>query len=241
MQNGFYVSLSGQKTLTRRLETIADNVANMNTVGFRASGVSFAAEVVRTGETRTAFVSSGLDYVSRRAGALVRTDNQLDMAIQGDGWFGVRTADGVAYTRDGRMRMSESGVLETLNGAKVLDAGGAPIVLDPHAGQPVIAEDGMITQQGRQFGAIGLFAIDDRANLTRVGNSSVVSDKPAKPVLDFTQNRVVQGWVEQSNVNPIKEMTKLISITRTFDSLSAGMAQTDSAVQDAIKTLGGQP
>lgn len=240
MQNGLYVSLSGQKTLVRRLETIADNVANMNTVGFRSSGVSFAAEVARTGDSRTAFSSPGVDYVSKRAGALVRTDNLLDVAIQGDGWFGVKTAEGTAYTRDGRMRMSESGMLETLNGSKVLDAGGTPIVLDPQAGQPIIAEDGMINQGGRQFGAIGLFAIEDAAKLTRTGNSAVISDRPAKPVLDFTQNRVVQGWVEQSNVNPIDEMTKLISITRAFDSLNAGMAQTDTAVQDAIKTLGGQ-
>lgn len=241
MQNGLYVGLSGQKTLMRRLETIADNVANMNTVGFRASGVSFAAEVARTGDSRTAFSSTGTDYVSKRAGPLVRTDNLLDVAIQGDGWFGVKSADGTtSYTRDGRMRMSESGALETLNGAKVLDAGGSPIALDPQGGQPRIAEDGMINQGGRQAGAIGIFSVDGGAKLTRVGNSAVVSDLPAKPVLDFTKNRVVQGWIEQSNVNPIEEMTKLISISRTFDSLNAGMNQTDSAVQDAIKTLGGQ-
>lgn len=240
MQNGLYVGLSGQKTLARRLETIADNVANVNTVGFRANGVSFAAEVARTGERSTAFASPGVDYLSRRAGALVRTDNQLDVAIQGDAWFGVSTAAGTAYTRDGRMRMSQSGALETLNGAKVLDAGGSPIVLDPQGGPPVIAEDGMINQGGRQFGAIGLFTIDEGAKLTQAGDSSVVSDRPAKPVLDFTQNRVVQGSIEQSNVNPIEEMTKLITITRTFDGLSAGLAQMDSAVQDAIKTLGGQ-
>jgi len=224
----------------RRLETIADNVSNMGTVGFRASGVSFAAEVARTGDARTAFASPGADYVSRRAGALVRTDNELDVAIQGDGWLGVATAGGTAYTRDGRMRIAEYGALETVNGLKVLDAGGAAIILDPRGGRPVIAEDGMISQGGRQLGAIGLFSIEDDAKLTRTTNSAVYSDRPARPVLDFAKNRIAQGWVEQSNVSPVQEMTKLISITRTFDSLSSGMAQMDSAVQDAIKTLGGQ-
>lgn len=240
MQNSLYVSLSGQRALMRRLETIADNVSNMNTVGFRASGVSFAAEVARTGDSSTAFASPGMDYVSRGAGALVRTDNELDVAIQGDGWLGVATADGTAYTRDGRMRISESGALETVTGLKVLDAGGASIILDPQGGRPVITEDGMISQGGRQLGAIGLFAIDDNAKLTRTANSAVFSDRPAKPVLNFTKNRIAQGWVEQSNVSPVQEMTKLISVSRTFDSLASGMAQMDSSVQDAIKTLGGQ-
>lgn len=240
MQNGFYVSLSGQRALSRRLETIADNVANMNTVGFRASGVSFAAELGKTGAAQAAFASTGVDYVSRRAGALVRTDNELDVAIQGDGWFSVMTSTGPAYTRDGRMHISESGTLETLNGLKVLDAGGSNLLLNPQGGPPVITADGMITQGGRQVGAIGLFSIDENAKLTRTMNSAVYTDRPAKPVLDFTQNRIVQGWIEQSNVSPVQEMTKLITVTRNFDGLAAGMAEMDSSTQDAIKVLGGQ-
>lgn len=240
MQNGLYVGLSAQTALSRRLETVADNIANMNTAGFRASGVSFAAEVAKTGAHDTAFVSSGAEYVSLRAGSLVRTENPLDVAIQGEAWFGIRTPNGIAYTRDGRMQMATSGALESLNGQKVVDAGGAPITLDPALGQPVIAEDGMISQAGRQVGAIGLFAIPGDAKLTRYENSAVVPDKAPRPVLDFTRNRVVQGWVEQSNVNPIEEMTKLIEISRSFDGLSAGLSQMDTTIQDAIKTLGGQ-
>ena len=240
MQSGLYVGLSAQTSLARRLETIADNVANMNTVGFRATGISFAAEVAKTGDRQTSFSGAGSEYLSLRAGALVRTDNALDLAIQGDSWFAVKGINGTIYTRDGRMRISESGALETLNGGKVLDAGGAPIALDPADGAPVIAEDGMITQRGRRFGAIGLFTIPEDAKLTRAENSAVIPDKPAKAALDFTRNRVVQGWVEQSNVNPIVEMTKLISVSRSFDGLSAGMSEMDASLQDAIKTLGGQ-
>ena len=240
MQNGLYVGLSAQTSLARRLETIADNVANMSTVGYRSSGISFAAEVVKTGDRQTSFAGPGTEYLSLRAGALVRTDNSLDLAIQGDSWFAVKGTNGAAYTRDGRMRISESGSLETLSGGKVLDAGGAPIVLDAAAGPPVIAEDGMISQGGRRYGAIGLFMIPENAKLTRTENSAVVPDTPAKAALDFTRNRMVQGWVEQSNVNPIVEMTKLISVTRSFDGVSAGLSEMDVSLQDAIKTLGGQ-
>src|ERR1700676_2685022 len=87
MQNGLYVAVSGEVALQRRLETIADNIANMNTVGYRATGVSFEVEIARAGDTRLNYVSPGSDYLSRRIGGLVRTDNPLDFAIQGDGWF----------------------------------------------------------------------------------------------------------------------------------------------------------
>jgi flagellar basal-body rod protein FlgF len=96
----------------------------------------------------------------------------------------------------------------------------------------------MITQDGRQVAAIGLFSIPDDARLTRAPNSAVISSKPATPILDFTQNGVVQGSVEGSNVDPIMEMSKLITVTRSFDSINTAMTQSESSLQDAIKTLG---
>jgi len=238
MQNGLYVALSAQVALERRLETIANNVANMNTVGYRADGVSFETEVARAGDNQIAYVSPGSTFISRQTGASVKTGNPFDVAVQGTGWMAIETANGLAYTRDGRMRISETGALQTLNGNAVLDAGGAPIILDPAANAPTISGDGMIAQDGKQVGAIGLFAIDDDAKLTRAENSGVVPDKPATPILDFTQNGVNQGFVEGANVNPIQEMTKLIEVTREFDGVTQQVTQTESSLQEAIKTLG---
>jgi flagellar basal-body rod protein FlgF len=238
MQNGLYVAVSAQVALERRMETIADNIANMNTVGYRATGVSFASEMAKAGETSLNYVSSGADFLSRRIGGLTKTDNPLDFAIQGDGWFGVRAPTGTAYTRDGRARLDESGTLRTLNGDLILDAGGAPILVDSDAGPLTVAADGMISQNGRQIGAIGLFAIDADANLTRTENSGVVPDKPARPILDFTRDAVVQGAVESSNVDPVREMTRLIDVSRAFDGVAAEASQSESSLQDAIKTLG---
>ena len=97
----------------------------------------------------------------------------------------------------------------------------------------------MIAQDGKQVGAIGLFAIDDDAKLTRTGNSGVIPDKPATPILDFTKNGIVQGFVEGANVNPIQEMTKLIAVTRDVSTASIQqVSQTEASLQDAIKTLG---
>jgi flagellar basal-body rod protein FlgF len=238
MQNGLYVALSAQVALERRLETIADNVANMNTVGYRATGVSFEKEMAKAGDVKLSYVSNGADFISRRLGGLIKTDNTLDFAVQGDGWFGIQTPQGVAYTRDGRTQIDESGMLRTLSGDPILDAGGAPILLDSDVGSLAVSGDGMITQKGRQVGAIGVFAIDPSANLRRAENSSVVPDKPATPVLDFTRDGVVQGAVEGSNVDPVREMTRLIEVTRAFDGVAAETSQSETSLQDAIKALG---
>ncbi len=239
MQNGLSVSLSAQVSLERRLETIAANVANANTPGYRADGVTFAQEVAKAGDNRIAFVSQGEGYISRASGAMIQTGNPLDTAVQGEGWFAVQSNAQTIYTRDGRMQMQETGALTSITGAPMLDAGGAPIQLDPAAGAPTISHDGMITQGGRQVAAIGLFELDPDARLTRAGNSGFTSDKPAQPVLDFNANSVVQGSVEGANIDPIREMTKLIEVTRTFDGVTNEMTQTESSLQDAIKTLGG--
>src|ERR1700721_4219184 len=116
MQNGLYVALSAQVALERRLETIADNVANMNTGGYRGTGVSFESEMAKAGDAKLGYVSSGSDFISRRLGGLTKTDNSLDFAVQGDGWFGIQTRQGTAYTRDGRGPLAQSGMLRTLHG-----------------------------------------------------------------------------------------------------------------------------
>ena len=97
----------------------------------------------------------------------------------------------------------------------------------------------MISQNGRQVGAVGLFALDPAAKLTRAGGSGFTTDKPAQPILDFAVNGVVQGSIEGANVDPIREMTRLIAVTRTFDGVANGVTQTENSLQDAIKTLGG--
>jgi flagellar basal-body rod protein FlgF len=126
-----------------------------------------------------------------------------------------------------------------MTGAPILDVSGGPIQLDPSAGPPEITRDGMISQAGRQLGAVGLFSLDPNAKLTRAGTSGFTTDKPAQPVLDFAANGVAQGFVEGANVDPVTEMTRLITITRNFDGVTNGVTQTESSLTDAIKTLGG--
>ena len=238
MQSPIYVAVSGQIALERRMETIARNVANMSTVGYRADEVTFESIFSAAGRERVAFASAGETHISRQAGSLDQTGNPLDIAVNGDAFFAIETGNGPAYTRDGRLQIDEFGELRTVAGHLLLDAGLAPIQLDPNGGPPAISRDGMITQDGVQMGAIGLFAIDPDADLTRFANSALIPSIPPEPVLDFVDNGVVQGYTESANVNPMLELTRLIAVSRAFESASTAVEQNDRTLQDAIRTLG---
>ena len=239
MQAGLYVGVSAQVALKQRLDTIASNVANMNTSGYRAEEVRFETVLAKSGDRDVAFASTGDTFLSLKSGAIVKTDNPLDVAIAGNGWLAIKTSSGLAYTRDGRIHMRETGALETVNGNAVLDAGGSALGVDPNGGAVSITRNGEISQSGRQVGVLGLFELDPSATLLRGENASVVPDKPAKPVQDFTANGLVQGFIENANVNPVTEMTRLIAVQRAFESVVSSLQNTESSLGDAIKTLGG--
>jgi flagellar basal-body rod protein FlgF len=237
MQSSLYVALSAQVALQNRLDSIAQNVANGTTAGYRANETKFDSVLSDMSDPQVAFVTSGRTVIRRSSGELVKTGNPLDVAVKGQGWLSVATPTGQAYTRDGRMRMNPTGELVSLNGNSILDAGGSPIQLDPNAGHPEIGADGSITQGGTRAGVLGLYMLDGGAQLSRV-EGGVTSSIPGTPVVDSIANGVVQGFVEQSNVNPITEMTRLIYVQRAFDGVSATMQSAETSMKNAIQTLG---
>jgi flagellar basal-body rod protein FlgF len=238
MQDSLYVALSSQIALERRLDTIADNVANASTIGFRATGVKFEDVVSGTGPKSVSFASSGKTYLSGAHGALTETGNPFDFAVQGDAWFAIDTPAGMVMTRDGRFSMNENGELMSIEGYPVLDGGGAPIQLDPRNGPPKAGADGSLRQNDQLVGAIGLYNFDPGENFVRYGNSGVVPARTPEPVTDRSDVGIAQGFLEESNVNPVLEMTRLIQVQRAFENTAALMRQTDSSTDDAIKTLG---
>lgn len=238
MQTGLYVTLSAQMALEKRLDTIADNIANAGTVGFRATEVKFEDLVSGTGQKSIDFASTGTNFLSDKQGELVRTGNPLDFAVKGNAWFSISTPVGQVMTRDGRFTMLNTGALVTHEGYPVLDAGGAPIQLNPNAGTPQVGADGTITQDGHLQGAIGVFDFTPGDDVKRFGNSGVIPSAPPQPAVDRSDVGVLQGFVEQSNVNAIQEMTKLIALQRNFDSTASLVRQSESSMDDAIKTLG---
>lgn len=238
MSSSLYVALSGQVAMERRLQTVANNVANLSTVGFRAEEVKFETLLSKAGATDVAFSTRGDTYISRRPGGVSFTGNAFDIAIQGDAWFAFETPEGVVYSRDGRLQMSELGDVTTIDGYPVLDAGGAPLRFDPEGGPPQIGSDGSITQGDVDIGAIGLFRIPETARLVRHGGSGVIPSEPGIAVDDMTTVQVRQGFIESANVDPMAEITKLIMIQRAFESASAAIEESERSMDKAIQTLG---
>lgn len=239
MQDSLYVALSSQVALEKRLNTIADNVANAGTIGFRGTDVKFEDVVRGTGQNAVSYASAGDTFLSEKLGGMRETENPFDFAIQGDAWFGIETPAGTVMTRDGRFTMRDTGQLVSINGYPVLDAGGAAIQLDPREGAPEVGRDGVIRQNGNLVASIGLFNFQPGSNFVRFENSGIVPASAPEPVVDRMDIGVAQGFLEESNVNPILEMTRLIMLQRAFEASSAMIAQTENTFDGAVKTLGG--
>lgn len=239
MQTGLYVSLSSQLALDRRMATLADNVANSSTVGFRATEVKFNQVVSDQKTADVAFVSQGREFISTRSGGLTQTGGTLDFAIKGEAWFQVETPSGPTLTRDGRFTLTDAGELVTVNGYPVLDAGGSPIQIDANGGPITLSADGQLNQNGRPVAALGIFEADLSGGFVRAGNSGIIPTLAPQPIVDRVDAGVMQGYVEESNVNAIGEMTQLIQVTRAFENIAALMRGSEDSLKEAIRTFGG--
>ncbi|WP_373502811.1 flagellar basal body rod C-terminal domain-containing protein [Aestuariivirga sp.] len=134
--------------------------------------------------------------------------------------------------------MLPGGDLVTLNGHPVLDISGSPLTLDPRSPAVEISRDGMIRQNGRAVGALGLFNVDFSGGYARYENSAFLPRTPAQPAEESAGRGFIQGFVEESNVNAVLAMTQLINVQRIFEAVSAGMEQRDSTLRDTIQALG---
>jgi flagellar basal-body rod protein FlgF len=228
--------------LEKRLNTIADNMANVNTTGFRGTEVKFDQMIAGNHNklnTKVAFVSQGNDYLSGDHGEMQHTGNMLDFAIKGDAWFALDTPAGRVLTKDGRFTIKDTGELVSTRGYSVLDAGGAPIQLDSKAGEPSVGADGMIYQGGKQVGSLGLFQADISKGYLRYENSGIMTTDQPQAIVDRFDVGVEQGYLENSNVNAMREITQLIEVNRAFESVSSLMRDSEDSFSQAIKTLGG--
>ena len=240
MENAITAGLSKQIVLARALETTANNVANQTTSGFKADHIVFREYLatIDAGTTGDPVVSLVVDpdtFTDFSAGGLEQSYRDLDFAIDGDGFFAVETAAGVRYTRDGRFSVNASGELVTRSGAHVLDAGGAPVLVDPEAGPVLATPDGELQQNATPIAALGVFRFDDLRNLRKGGdNLFAASTEPAAA----QPPRVRQGFIETSNVNPVAAMTDMIEVMRAYEQ-AARLTQTANDLErQAIQTLG---
>ncbi|MBN8990806.1 MAG: flagellar basal-body rod protein FlgF [Rhizobiales bacterium] len=253
MENTLLVGLSRQMVLERQMDVVANNVANVNTNGFKADRSLFE-EYLRSparednfmrSDRRVSFVQDRATFKDFAAGNTELTKNPLDISIDGKAFLTVQTPAGERYTRDGGLQINNQGQLVTSGGHPVLGASG-PIVFQPTDKAINIAADGTITVlegTGRVDsvrGKLRLASFADAQKLVKEG-SNLYSAGPGVTAQPDTTSRVRQGFIEKSNVNSVQEMSRMIEITRAYTQLSALLQQQSDLHKSAIEKLADVP
>jgi flagellar basal-body rod protein FlgF len=256
MENSLLIGLSRQVALRRELEVVANNIANLNTTGFKADGNVFEAYLMPGAradqflppDRRPSFVQDRATWHDLSQGPLQQTGNPLDVAIDGEAFLVVQTPRGERYTRNGALQINGAGELVTSAGERVLgDAG--PIVFQPQDRDISISADGTISvREGANAnfdaprGRLRLASFAQPQTLQKDGASTFAAPAGVRPQTPTPQNaRIVQGAIEKSNVRAVIEMTRMIEVTRTYTQVATLMQQQGDLRRTAIERLAEVP
>ena len=241
MENAQLISLSRQISLQRQVEVTANNIANMNTTGFKAQAILFQEYLAPVARDRDfAYPDQQLSFVESwgtvgdfTGGDLADTGNPLDVALVGEGFLAVQTPAGERWSRGGSLAIDRDGLLVDLSGNPVLSDGG-PISFDASETDIKIAADGTISSSAGAKGTLRLVEFANLQELTREGGSLFAGGTPVEAV----ETSVVQGSIEKSNVSGVAEMSEMIRVQRAYESLASLAQRQDDIRRDAIKRLG---
>lgn len=231
MDSGYYAACTALAARTQALDTIANNLANANTAGYRSEHNVFSAVLASAGTGNGSDLSNAINNygimsgtsLDLSQGALQKTGNPLDLAIQGSAFFAVQTANGTMYTRNGGFQVSPTGQLVTQAGDPVLGDKG-PIAMLP--GPFSISSDGTLSFNGAVAGKIRLVNFPAGTQLTSQGSSYYSA--PPNIETASTDSKVQQGSLENSNVNPIISMVELITAQRSAESMQRALSMFSS-------------
>jgi flagellar basal-body rod protein FlgF len=227
MDSGYYAAMTGLVARTQALDTAASNLANAQTPGYRAEREFFRSVLLgpdalnsQLGRTVNNFGLLGGDQLSLTQGALEQTGNPLDLAIEGQGFFSVQTANGLRYTRDGAFHRARSGQLVTEADEPVLSTTGQPIAVPP--GEVTVGADGVLSVAGGAVATVGVFAFPAGTQFTPEGANRYIAPQDAAPVL--AQNATVhQGAIENANQDVIQGTLDLIVMQRQAEMMQKAL------------------
>ncbi len=260
MQEGLYIAASAGNKQIRKLDVIANNLANVSTAGFKKDKLVFEAMMPpfeKTGEFETARNvllptaqnNSSVAYVGiadfatdHSNGSFVHTDNPLDLALQGKGFFSIQTPNGERYTRKGSFRLDPDNRLVTQNGNPVLDDTDNPIIIDAFGAQIVVDDGGNVSFGGAlqtiPVGALKITEFRDTSKLIKEGDGQYRLSDPEAVKSRSEDSIVRQGFVENSNVSVMEELGDMVQTLRAFESYQNLIQTVDRMDNQAINTLG---
>lgn len=236
MSNTLTIALTRQMAMEHKMDVLANNLANASSTGFKSEQLLFVEYLSKPDENGSISLVQDLSVIRNYGqGPLRKTNNPLDVAVNGKGWFAVDTPQGRFYTRDGAFRLDASGQLVTGNGDLVLNRSGEPIVFTPDETNIEIAKDGTIsTSAGRKEGRLGVFTFADENVLKKAGGNLYSTLETPQKAIDAT---VVQGMIEQSNVQSIIEITNMIAALRAYQSAQKIIDSELALLDETIDTL----
>jgi flagellar basal body rod protein FlgG len=244
MANGIYIAVSGATSRLQQLDVLANNLANATTTGFKRDEVSFHS--VTGGQAKGAPSGGNADIKDRQfvqvhesrpflgQGELLRTDNPLDVAIQGDAFFKVDADGEERLTRDGRLLISADGILRTLNGNTILDDQGGAIYLPPEH-VPRIDNEGRIFSDKVEVARLALVGLGETAQLRRDGSNLFIPPEDSEVLPLGSGVEVQQGWIEGSNARPVEMFVDLISVQRAHAALHRAITAYKEMDRSAIR------
>lgn len=235
MDSTGYITLTRQSGLMREMQVVANNIANAATTGFRQEGVVFSEHVrgIEGGASLSMGHGNGR-HSSFEQGSLTQTGGTFDFAIEGDGYFLVQTPNGERLTRAGSFTPNAAGDLVTHDGHAVLDAGGAPVFIPPGARALSVSPDGTISADGAFVGQIGLVTPTNPGGMTREGGVLFRTEEGFEP----SENaKMMQGFVEASNVDPIGQLARMIEIQRAYEMGQSFLDSEDERVRRAMDAM----
>lgn len=229
-----YVALTRQSGLMREMQVVANNIANISTTGFRREGVLFTEHVARLdGQPSLSMAHASGRALDLTQAGISQTGGSLDFAIQGEGFFLVETPQGNRLTRAGSFTPSAEGELVTPEGYRLLDAGGAPVFVPPGAAV-LMGADGTLSANGQAVAQIGLWQPTDPGAL-RHQSGTLFDGGEVEPATGAT---LLQGFLEDSNVNPVAEIARMIEVQRAYEMGQKFLDAEDSRARTVIQTLG---
>ncbi|MGF1631439.1 MAG: flagellar basal-body rod protein FlgF [Kiloniellaceae bacterium] len=238
MENASYIALSRQMTLRREMDVIANNMANLNTPAFKNQSMLFVEylETTDSGE-KMSFVQDIALVRNLTEGQMTSTENPLDLAISGDGYFEVETPVGSRYTRNGVFQLNADGELVTSSGLRVLGEGGGPIALPPNSIDVTVTGNGTISTNQGPAGRLRLVRFENEQAMVKLADG--LYDADGQEALPVDGAEVVQGMIEGSNVQGIIELTKMIETVRHYSSTGKLVNDEHERLRRAIQSLVG--
>ena len=236
MENALFIGLSKQVALRTNMDIVANNVANMNTAGYRGQNMLFREiiEEPRGQENDLSYVVDFGQYDNTDPGPIQSTGNPLDVALVGPGFMGVNNNGEIMYTRAGDFKTNAQGVLVNPSGMPVASAAGGEIIIPEDATDLKITEDGTIVTDEQVLGQLLLAEFENPQNLKPVGDVLYATEDAPLPAIDTV---VKQGMIEGSNVNAIFETTNMINILRDYQSIQSFISDEDERQRTAVREL----